>query len=131
MNVKGAELRTLFTDIGGTHLFITAESWIQVKLRLETAGPVAIGTRAEIQPVLGGQGALLGDEEMEIVLHKGDKLYYAAQAVNRVRVLIEPAPQVEADDEMVSAAPVAPPKPPRQPTTPPARPSRLGKPRWP
>ena len=40
-----SEIYTLFTKIGGNHLLYSAQSWVRVILRLETAGPVAVSTR--------------------------------------------------------------------------------------
>lgn len=86
---------TLFTQIGGNRLLYSAEEWVVIRLRLETAGPVAVSTREQVAPVLGGQGILLSPEEVEFTLPKGDRLFYTAAAVNRVRVIIEPVPWLE------------------------------------
>lgn len=86
------EIYTLVTEIGESLVFITAESWIKIKLRLETAGPVAVSTREDIMPALSGKGGLVNNDDMIFVLNKGDRLFYTAQAVNRVRVIIEPIP---------------------------------------
>lgn len=86
---------TLFTQIGGNRLLYSAEEWVVVRLRLETAGPVAVSTREQVAPVLGGQGVLLNADDLEFTLPKGDRLFYTAAAVNRVRVIIEPVPWLE------------------------------------
>jgi hypothetical protein len=90
------EIYTLITQIGGTRLIYSAESWVKVRLNLETAGPVAVSTRQKLEPVLSGRGALLvTDEPMEFTIPKGDRLFYSATAINRVRVTIEPVPWLE------------------------------------
>lgn len=96
--VLKARTYTLFTNgpFGVTHSIIEdASSWLRVKLRLETAGPVAVGTNPDLGVVLGGHGALLGADEMEVVLKKNDDLYYVSNATNRVRVIIEAIPWQE------------------------------------
>ena len=122
MKSKFTDMRTLFTEIGGSIPFYTAESWVKVKLRLETAGPVAVSTRSEIEPVLGGNGALLNDVDTVFVLSKGDMLYYTAQAVNRVRFITEPH-----TTEVIDTKPEAPVPVPPNPMTPKRKPSRIVK----
>jgi hypothetical protein len=134
---RDTELWTLTTQVfGESQLFITAESWIQVRLRLQTAGPVAVSTREDIVPVLSGRGALLEDDEDTVfVMQKGDRLFYACQAVNRVRVIIEPIPAVPvvAQPQLEAPVPTPTPPPPEAPPMPrPRRGSRRRKPtRWP
>jgi hypothetical protein len=86
--------RTIFTDrIGEAKILLEPKMWVTVKLRLETAGPVAIGiNNANIIPVLNGLGSLLGADEITIVLKKGDRLFYGCNAINRVRMVTEPVP---------------------------------------
>jgi hypothetical protein len=70
---------------------VNQESWAFVRLRLESAGPVAVGTRSDIAPITSGKGILLpiGDE-VQMTLPPGTRLYIIADAVNRVAVIIEP-----------------------------------------
>lgn len=71
--------------------------WVRVRLVLETAGPVAVGTRADLLPMLSGKGQLLEtDKEREFTISKGTKLYYIAGSVNRIAVTIEPFAWIEA-----------------------------------
>ena len=87
------EIYTYFTQVGGSRLLYSSEGWIRVRMKLETAGPVAIGTRQEITPVLSGRGILLDtDGEYETVLAKGDRLFMASETVNRVKFTVEPIP---------------------------------------
>ena len=47
MNIT--EISTYFTArIGTSELLYSAEDWVEITLRLETAGPVAVSTRQEI-----------------------------------------------------------------------------------
>lgn len=70
--------------------------WARVTLVLETAGPVVVGTRAELAPVLSGSGRLLQTNiPFTITIAKGTRLYILATAVNRVGVTIEPEPWLE------------------------------------
>ncbi len=116
-NAKGGEARTLqtyrteiytyFTEVSqGQQLLYSAENWVRIKLTLETAGPVAIGTSAQIAPVLSGKGRLLDTaQEYEIYLARGTRVYVAAESVNRISVTIEPIPWMEQlSAEIVSVA---------------------------
>jgi hypothetical protein len=90
------EIYTLFTKVGDSNLLYSADkAWVRVRLRLETAGPVAVSTREDVQPVLSGKGALLYDEDRVLTIPKGSRLWYGAQSVNRVAVVIEPVPWLE------------------------------------
>ena len=93
------EISTYFTQIGESRLLFSANFWCTVKLTLETAGPVAAGTREDVVPVLSGKGVLLatGVEE-EWVLAKGDRVFIAAESINRVKYIVEPNPTGEIRD---------------------------------
>jgi hypothetical protein len=91
-HIHNTDTFTLFTKIGGNHLVYSAEGWVRVVLRLETAGPVAVSTRQDVPPVLSGKGILLGVDDITLVLSKGQRLFYSAEAVNRVRFVVEPIP---------------------------------------
>jgi hypothetical protein len=85
------EIYTYFTKPGPTRLLYTAEDWIEVILELQTAGPVAFSTRQEITPVLSGKGILLTtDIPRKVTLEKGDRIFIAAEAVNRVSFITQP-----------------------------------------
>lgn len=90
----------------GSNLLYSAENWIRLKLELETAGPVAVGTSAEIGPVLSGHGRLLNtNEQYEVVLSKGTRFYIVSETVNRVSVTIEPIPWLEQiDGDLIASA---------------------------
>ncbi|HZJ67684.1 MAG TPA: hypothetical protein VFD36_29475 [Kofleriaceae bacterium] len=90
-------INTYFTRANGqTETLYSAENWVRIKLVLETAGPVAIGTDSNLEPVLSGRGRLLDtDEEFEAFLPKGTRLYIISETVNRVGVTIEPVPWME------------------------------------
>lgn len=84
------------TEIGQSLNFYSADQWVTIDLMLETAGPVAISTRANILPVLSGKGRLLTtDVPLSFVLPKGSRLYYAAENVNRLAFTVEPIPWME------------------------------------
>jgi hypothetical protein len=90
-NTDRLEAYTHTTRPSGTHLLYEAERWIRLRLMLETAGPVDVGTRDNISPVLSGKGlSLPTNVPLEFTMSKGDKLYIAATAINRVRVIVEP-----------------------------------------
>ena len=82
---------------GESKLLYTAEEWMRIELVLETAGPVAVSTRQDVAPVLSGKGVLLAPsgEPLNFTLPRGDRLFIAAEAINRVKVIIEPIPWLE------------------------------------
>jgi hypothetical protein len=95
------EISTYFTQIGTSRLLFSANFWCTVKLTLETAGPVAAGTREDVFPILSGKGVLLdtGLEE-EWVLAKGDRIFIGAESINRVKFVVEPNPTGDIRDMM-------------------------------
>ena len=93
------EISTYFTQIGESRLLFSANFWCTVKLTLETAGPVAAGTREDVVPVLSGKGVLLDTSlEQEWVLAKGDRIFIAAESINRVKFVVEPKPSGDIRD---------------------------------
>ena len=92
------EIYTWFTDADGvSKLMYSAEFWVRVTLRLETAGPVAVGTREEVGPVLSGKGILLPDEDpITFVMENGSRLFIVAESLNRVQFTVEHIPWLEA-----------------------------------
>jgi hypothetical protein len=96
--VPHTEIYTYFTrPQDGSKDFHAAAKWERVELQLETAGPVAVSTRQDIEPVLSGRGILLppDGEPIEFTLGKGDRLFIASESINRVKVIIEPIPWLE------------------------------------
>lgn len=90
------EISTYFTKPSGSHMLYRAESWVRIRLILETAGPVSVGSRDNVAPPLSGKGALLPiNVEVTFPMQKGNRIYIAATAVNRVRFIIEPIPWLE------------------------------------
>jgi len=70
--------------------------WAKVTVVLETAGPVAVGTAANLTPVLSGKGQLLQTNvPREFWISKGTRLFVAATGVNRLALTIEPAAWLE------------------------------------
>lgn len=70
--------------------------WARVILTLETAGPVAVGFKSQISPVLSGRGQLLQTGVATVFdVPKGNPLYIAATAVNRVKLTVESLPWLE------------------------------------
>jgi hypothetical protein len=100
------EVYSYFTAADGeTALLYSAENWVRIKLTLETAGPVSVGTAAELAPVLGGRGRLLDTSvEYEVYLARGTRFYVVADTINRLSVTIEPIPWLEQISQDVGAA---------------------------
>lgn len=91
-------LQTFFTkaDLDAQIIYNGDRLWAKVTLTLEDAGPVSVGTMADLFPVLSGKGILLApNRPAEFVIGKGSILYIAATAVNRVSMQIEPLPWLE------------------------------------
>lgn len=97
LQTSRTEIYSYFTQPSRqSQLLFSAENWVKIRLVLETAGPVAVGTSAEITPVLSGHGILLDtDEPFEVILSRSNRMYIAAETVNRVAVTIEPIPWLE------------------------------------
>lgn len=91
------EAFTYFTKAGPTRQLYTGDrKWAKVTLTLRTAGPVAVGPSQTITPVLSGKGTLLTpDVPEEFIIARGNKLWIASTAVNRVSVKIEEYPWLE------------------------------------
>lgn len=89
------QIYTYFTKPNGkSELLYSAEDWVRAKFILETAGPVSVGTREDVAPVLSGKGILIppSGEPLEFFLPKGDRIFIAANATNRVKFIVEPIP---------------------------------------
>lgn len=98
----GTDASTYFTKASGeSELLVKADRlWATVTLTLESAGPVAVGFKSSITPVLSGKGILLQtNEPRKFVIAKGATggagLYIASTSVNRVSVVVEPLPWME------------------------------------
>lgn len=98
------EIQTYFTKPGENFLLYSVEGWVRVRFMLETAGPVAVGTRQDIVPALSGKGMLLPTNvEREFILPKGDRIFITSPSVNRVNFIVEPIPWQE-QQTILSAA---------------------------
>jgi len=75
---------------------VDAGTWVEAKLRLESAGPVAVGTDNDLGPTVSGRGWLLAPgETLTITLDPASKLYIVAESVSRVGVVIQSFAWVE------------------------------------
>jgi hypothetical protein len=91
--VGRADISTYFTKAGGESLLYQAESWVYLHVTLLDAGPVSVGTRDNIAPVLSGKGGLLiTNEVFRFPVQKGARVIIASNTINRVRIVIEPIP---------------------------------------
>lgn len=71
-------------------------AWAIVKLRLQTAGPVAVSTLQSMGSVTSGNNLLLTtNEEEEFVCPFGNSIWVLATAVNRIAMVVQPAPWLE------------------------------------
>lgn len=102
--IAGAELTTeMYTYIakpptdGQLQVLYNADrQYVQVVLTLETAGPVAVATKQQMLPVLSGKGQLLETGvPLSFFLSKGNRLWVAATAINRIKVTVQPIPWLE------------------------------------
>ena len=86
-------ISTYFTKPGGDFVLYEADSWAWVNVMLLDAGPVDVGTRDKISPVNSGKGgALVTNQNFRFPVRKGERVYITANAINRVRLTIEPVP---------------------------------------
>jgi hypothetical protein len=68
----------------------------RLRLTLETAGPVAISNKQNIYPVLSGKGVLLENGvPLTMTIAKGNRVFVASTAANRIKVEVEPIPWME------------------------------------
>lgn len=81
---------------GSQVLYNGDRMWAKVTLTLTTAGPVAVGEKSSIVPVLSGKGQLL-PPGVPVVFNvaKGNRIYIASDTLNRVNVVIEAYPFLE------------------------------------
>lgn len=89
---------TKIPDVGDPPqvLYNGDRQWAKITLTLETAGPVSVGTIANLDPVLGGAGILLPTGiERTFTIAKGTRLYVLATGVNRIKRVVEPLPWLE------------------------------------
>lgn len=95
---QSSDAFTFFTKASNTpqQLYTGDRAWVNVKVLLETAGPVAVATKQNFLPVTSGKGRQLRTGvETVFALPKGMRLWIASTAVNRVSVTVEPIPWLE------------------------------------
>lgn len=81
---------------GAAVLYNGDRMWARVTLTLEGAGPVCVGEQANLFPVLSGKGVLLSTGvPTTFNIAKGNRLFIAANSVQRVKVVIEAYPFLE------------------------------------
>lgn len=84
------------TNGEATILYNGDRIWARITLVLETAGPVVVGNKSGLFPVLSGKGILLiTDEPVSFDIAKGTRLYIASESVNRVKFTTAPLPWLE------------------------------------
>jgi len=89
-------LTKVFTGGEVPILYNGDRQWAKITLLLLTAGPVVVGTKADLAPVNSGKGReLITNIPFEITIGKTSRLYIISTAVNRVAVTIEPLPWLE------------------------------------
>lgn len=89
------DVRTVFTDPDGkTHELLPFSSvWRKLTLFLETAGPVAVGDKADLGTPISGNGRLLPvKQDAVFTIPPNCKFYIASGAVNRIGFQAEPIP---------------------------------------
>ena len=88
------EMFTVATEPDGrSRLLYSAESWVRLRLALETGGVVAVSTREDLAPLASGKGVTLSKQHtLELVLPRGDRLFVIAESDERLAVVVEPIP---------------------------------------
>ena len=79
-----SDFKTIFTSVGATDLQLSPTEWTVVSLQLETAGPVIVGTKAELAPISAGKGIYLSTSPRYFLLGPSERLYTLAGSLNRV-----------------------------------------------
>ncbi len=78
---------------GRSRLLYSAESWMRIRLALETSGAVAVSTREDLAPLASGKGVTItANRSLELVLPRGDRLFVVAETDERLAVVVEPIP---------------------------------------
>lgn len=102
--VAGAELTTeMYTFFARpnptgrfTVLYNGDRQFAQLVLTLETAGPVAVATKQQLDPTLSGKGQLLETGmPLTFFVAKGNRVYISATSLNRIKVTVQPLPWLE------------------------------------
>jgi hypothetical protein len=79
------------TDGQSQVLYNGDRQYAEITLTLETAGPVCIGNKQNLLPVLSGKGELLETGvPRSICIAKGNRLWVAATGINRIKVEVKP-----------------------------------------
>lgn len=99
------QIRTYLTTPGPSVVLYNGDRmWARLTLTLETAGPVAVGEQSAIVPVTSGKGQLLQAGVPTVFnVAKGNRIYIAANGVNRVSVVIESYPFLETITGLLTA----------------------------
>lgn len=94
---------TFFATGGQTQLVYSATDWCQVRMGMETGGPVVVGTTTNLLPTSAGNGRqLLTDRDVVFVLAPADRIYIAANSPQRVGVTIESIPQITVEKQILA-----------------------------
>jgi len=97
-----ADLYAVFTKAEGTSLLVSVPQWTKLTLRLETAGPVAVGTREQLDPVGSGKGRLLPtNEDVVVIIGPNTRFFYASTGFHRISVHIEAIPWLQSIFEAI------------------------------
>lgn len=89
------QISTAIATPGQSTLIYSATEWAQVRLLLNSAGPVSVGIDPNLFPIGQGKGRLLSATvETVIVLAPADRLYIASDAQDNVGITIEAVPEI-------------------------------------
>lgn len=82
--------------------FVSTDDWTQVRLLLQTAGPMAVSNIINAFPV-GSKGILLSSTVWtNIIVPPASRLYMVSNAPQRVSVVIEPVPYLATVVQLLS-----------------------------
>lgn len=96
-SANNVDIFTYQTDAGATKMLYSGNRLsATVTLILQTAGPVVVGWKQQLKPVLAGLGwSLQTGQPFVVPIAQGQRLYIASSAVNLVSVTIAPTPWAE------------------------------------
>jgi hypothetical protein len=98
------------TPSQGTQVLVASpdNEWLDVELRLETAGPVVVGTDQALTPLIGGPGRILpANQDIVVRLSPGTRLYILSDTADRVSVQINAVPGLEQLLSVIQGSPTA------------------------
>lgn len=89
-----SDFKTIITSVGVTDLQVSPVEWTLVSMKLESGGPVIVGTKPELSPIGSGKGISLGTTPRYFLLAPAERLYTLSGALNTVSMTTHTLPNM-------------------------------------